>query len=238
MLVITPDSYADGKARSVVYLLHGFGDNHRGWLDKCKLNYSLSDSHNVILVLPEGEKGWYIDSPVDENSKYESYFCNELIPLVDSLYRTIDNRKGRAITGLSMGGHGALYLAIKHQDLFSAAGSMSGGVDLRPFPTNWNLIKILGDQSNNRANWDKHCVANMLTLIKPNSLDLIIDCGTDDFFYKVNCELHDKLLEMKVPHDFISRPGSHNWNYWSNAVQYQMIFFTDRLATEKYQLKK
>ncbi|MEG1935018.1 MAG: esterase family protein, partial [Rikenellaceae bacterium] len=63
-----------------------------------------------------------------------------------------------------------------------------------------------------------------------DSLSLIIDCGVSDFFYDVNCELHRKLVDMKIPHDFISRPGVHNWFYWSNSIQYQLLFFCDKLS--------
>ncbi|MEG1935017.1 MAG: alpha/beta hydrolase-fold protein, partial [Rikenellaceae bacterium] len=162
-LVITPDSYSDGIARNVVYLLHGFGDNYRGWVDNLKLNYSLADRYNVVLVLPDGAQSWYIDSPCDSSSRYETYICNELIPHIDSFYNTVKSRNGRAITGLSMGGHGALWLGINHQDLFSAAGSMSGGVDVRPFPKNWNLMNVLGDQKTHAENWDKYSVTNILS---------------------------------------------------------------------------
>ena len=89
----------------------------------------------MIIVCPDGGFGsWYWDSPVDAGSQYETYVSNELVTWIDSKYKTIKTRKGRAITGLSMGGQGALYLAFRHQDIFGAAGSMSGGVDIRPFP--------------------------------------------------------------------------------------------------------
>ena len=93
-----------------------------------------------------------------------------------------------------MGGHGALYLAFRHQDIFGAAGSMSGGVDIRPFPNNWDLEKRLGKQSEYPERWEQHTVIELLHLLTPNSLKLIIDCGTEDFFYEVNKKLHDCLL--------------------------------------------
>lgn len=126
-----------------------------------------------------------------------------------------------------MGGHGGLYLGIRHQDLFGVAGSMSGGVDIRPFPNNWDMAKRLGSLKDNAETWDKYTVTNLLDLLKPNSLAIIFDCGTEDFFYKVNTELHDKLLERKIPHDFIVRPGAHNWTYWTNSVGYQMLYFSN-----------
>lgn len=98
----------------------------------------------MIIVCPDGRNSWYWDSPVDPSMQMESFFTDCLIPTVDSLYRTMPARGGRAITGLSMGGHGALWLAWRHPDLFGAAGSMSGGVDIRPFPANWNMADRLG----------------------------------------------------------------------------------------------
>lgn len=230
-VVITSRYINDGKPRNVVYLLHGYGNDFRYWTQQNNICRQFVGRYDFIMVLPEGERGWYIDSPVDSTSHYESYFCKELIPLVDSLYPTVKDPSGRAITGLSMGGHGALSLAINNQNLFSIAGSMAGGVDFRPFPKNWNLVDILGDPKTHAENWEKFSVINKLSLIKPDSLSLIIDCGVDDFFYEANCNLHNKLMEMKIPHDFYSRPGAHNWDYWSNALKYQLLFINDRHST-------
>ena len=82
-----------------------------------------------------------------------------------------------------MGGHGALYLAIKHQDVFGAAGVMSGGVDIRPFPDNWDMAKRLGAYSEQPERWEKNTVINMLYLLRPGSLSLIIDCGQKIFSF-------------------------------------------------------
>ena len=139
----------------------------------------------------------------------------------------VKDKKGRAITGLSMGGHGGLYLAIKHQEVFGAGGSMSGGVDIRPFPNNWDMSLRLGKYDEHPDNWEKYTVINLLHLIKPNSLALIIDCGTEDFFFKVNENLHQQMLYRNIAHDYIIRPGAHNWNYWVNAVQYQLLFMSN-----------
>ena len=68
---------------------------------------------------------------------------------------------------------------------------------------------------------------NQLHLLAPNSTRIIIDCGTDDFFYDVNLRLHQELLYRNIKHDFITRPGAHNWDYWKNAVKYQALFFSN-----------
>ena len=108
-----------------------------------------------------------------------------------------------------MGGHGALYLAFKHQDVFGAAGSMSGGVDITPFPNNWDISKRLGSYAQQPERWESNTVINLTHLLTPNALAIIIDCGTNDFFYNVNVKLHDKLVYSNIPHDFITRPGGH-----------------------------
>ena len=226
-VVVTPDNYAAGTQYPVVYLLHGAGGNYSDWVKKGGKVADNADLYNIIIVCADGGvTSWYWDSPVDPTYKYETYITKELIPFIDKSYKTIKSRNGRAITGLSMGGHGGLYLGIRHQDIFGAAGSMSGGVDIRPFPKNWDMAKRLGDYATNPENWEKYTVTNQLHLLTPNSLAIIFDCGTEDFFFKVNTELHDKMVERNIAHDFIVRPGAHNWPYWSNAVNYELLYFS------------
>ncbi|NID12928.1 alpha/beta hydrolase [Fibrivirga algicola] len=224
-VVITPDSYVDGKELPVLYLLHGYGGDYSDWVKKVAGLGKAADTYQMIVVCPDGNIGsWYFDSPADPAFRYETYVADELVNWVDSHYKTIKNRAGRAITGLSMGGHGALYLSLRHQTVFGAAGSMSGGVDIRPFPNNWAIAKRLGTYSEFPERWEQNTVINMLHLLAPGALSLIIDCGTDDFFFRVNNNLHEKLLERNIAHDYITRPGAHNWAYWNNAVIYQMLF--------------
>nr|WP_295927851.1 alpha/beta hydrolase family protein [uncultured Dyadobacter sp.] len=228
VVVVRPDSYDAGKEFPVVYLLHGYSGNHANWVSKVAGIQKAADFHNMIIVCPDGGfSSWYWDSPVDPQSQFETYVSKELVSYVDKNYKTIKDRKGRAITGLSMGGHGALYLAFKHQDVYGAAGSMSGGVDIRPFPNNWDMSKRLGTLAEQPERWEKNTVINMLHLLTPNALSLIIDCGTEDFFYDVNENLHKQLEYRKIPHDYIVRPGAHNWPYWDNAVRYQLLFMSD-----------
>ena len=228
--VITPDGYWKGKSYPVVYLLHGFSDNHLKWAEDGHLG-RLADQYDVIVVMPDGGfSSWYFDSPVMPEYKYETFITKELIPAVDKKYRTLPDRSGRAVTGNSMGGHGAMYLAIRHQDLFGSVGCLSGGVDIRPFPNEWHISQRLGNIGEYPENWENNTVINMVHMLKPGSLNIAIDCGSGDFFYEVNCNLHKKLLEAEIPHEFTSRPGYHNWEYWFNAVKYQFLFFKDRFG--------
>ena len=210
--VIVPDGYKKSKKKfPVVYLLHGYSGNYATWVKSFKDVGKQVDQYGFIAIGVDGNYSrWYFDSPIDPAFKYETYVINELVPFIDKKYKTVATREARAITGLSMGGHGALYLSFKHQDVFGAAGSMSGGVDFRPFPEKWDIKKRLGAITEFPENWDKNTVTNMLDLVKNSHLKLIIDCGVDDFFIDVNRELNKKMLALKINHDYIERPGQHN----------------------------
>lgn len=225
--VIVPDNYKkSNKKFPVVYLLHGYSGNYATWVKGFKEVGKQVDQYGFIAIGVDGNySSWYFDSPIDPAFKYETYVIKELVPFIDRKYKTIASREGRAISGLSMGGHGALYLSFKHQDVFGAAGSMSGGVDIRPFPENWDIKKRLGPITEFPENWEKNTVTNMLDLVKGNKLKLIIDCGVDDFFMDVNRELHKKMLALKINHDYIERPGQHNMEYWENSLKFQLLFF-------------
>jgi len=87
------------------------------------------------------------------------------------------------------------------------------------------MSKKLGSYAEQAENWENYTVINLLNLLTPGSLEIIIDCGTEDFFYEVNKNLHQQLLYRNIPHDYIVRPGAHNWTYWTNAVKYELLFF-------------
>ncbi|MBX9783768.1 MAG: esterase family protein [Chitinophagaceae bacterium] len=226
-VVITPDGYKKNKTGyPVVYLLHGYSGNYAQWINASPQLKRKADELQLIFVCPDGGYGsWYINSPIDTAYKYETFTANELVTYIDKHYKTIADKKHRAITGLSMGGHGALYLAIRNKEIFGLAGSVCGGVDIRPFPNNWDLLKRLGDTVCCKQNWEHYTVMNVVNDLKNGELKLIIDCGLGDFFLDVNRALHSRLLQMKIDHDYIERPGMHNTEYWGSAIDYQLLFF-------------
>jgi Predicted esterase len=224
-VVILPDDYNIHQAFPVLYLLHGFGGNHLSWLQLQPALPELATQYGIIIVCPNGKNSWYWDSPVDPAMRYETYVTKELVSYIDNHYKTIPNKKGRAITGLSMGGHGGLWIGFRHADIFGACGSTSGGVDIRPFPDNWEIKNTLGAYSENQERWDEHTVMNQLYRIQSNHPAIIIDCGTDDIFYDVNEILHEKLLSQRIPHHYLTRPGEHNSSYWKISIEYQILFF-------------
>lgn len=225
-VVIMPESYATVDSLPVVYLLHGYSGNHSDWVTKVPEIKELADRYQFMIVCPDGGySSWYWDSPIDESFRYETFVSQELVDWVDSNYKTVKSRKGRAISGLSMGGHGALYLAMRHLDVYGAAGSTAGGVDIRPFPLNWDMAKRLGSYADHPERWEAHTVINQLHKLTPDTLALVIDCGTSDFFYPVNEQLHQKLLDRNIPHMYITGPGAHNWAYWQQSIVYQLMYF-------------
>ena len=226
-VVIKPSGYNTAANRfPVVYLLHGYGGSQRQWITLAPQLKNKADEYQMLIVCPDGGIGsWYLDSPVDSSFRYETFVSRELVRYIDQHYKTIPDKEHRAITGLSMGGHGGLYLAIRNRDIYSAAGSSSGGVDIRPFPNNWDLKKRLGDTLCCKANWEKHTVINLVDSLRNRDLKLVIDCGLEDFFLNVNRNLHRKLMELKIDHDYIERPGAHNNAYWRNSIDYQLLFF-------------
>ncbi len=227
-VVIKPSHYDTTIKYPVIYLLHGYGGNYADWVTKVPSIIKEADNYRFIIVCPDGNVGsWYFDSPIDNHWKYETYVGTELVQWIDKHFSTIKKKSGRAVAGLSMGGHGALYLAINHPSTFGAAGSMSGGVDLTAFPSNWDIALRLGSYEQNIDRWKSYSVINMIYKIKASPPALIIDCGYEDFFFPVNAQLHQKLLAENIPHDYISRPGSHSWEYWKNAIGYQFLFFNN-----------
>jgi len=215
----------------VLYLLHGFSGNYSDWVKKAPNVIPLADQYHCLIVCADGNFAtWYFDSPMSKEWQYETYVGVELVSWIDQHYNTIADRSGRAITGLSMGGHGALYLAIRHQATFGAVGSMSGCVDLIPFSRNFGISQVLGDYESNPQRWKDNSVINMLDQIKPNSLSIIFDCGVSDPFYNSNIEMHNKLVKMKIAHDFTARDGGHTWEYWGNSIVYQTLFFSRHLS--------
>jgi putative tributyrin esterase len=238
--VVLPASYSKNNSLyPVVYLLHGGGGRFSDWLtqtpDKMLIK-NLSDQYNIIFVLPEGEGfSWYIDSPHDPASQFETHIIKEVIPTIDNTYRTIKNNKGRVITGLSMGGHGAMYLSTRHPDIFSGASTMSGAMDMNftSAKPNADMLKslnerflaLLGTTDTNSEVFVKNSIMNMVETIKKNGMPIFIDCGVDDFLIGVNRELHQRLVYNGTPHDYIERPGGHSWAYWQNALPYHLLFF-------------
>jgi len=227
-IVIKPSNYENIDNLPVIYLLHGAGGNHTDWISHVPSLTTFSSDNEIIIVCPNGGfNSWYFDSPIDSNYMYETYIVDELISSIDLMYSTSTSKFSRAITGNSMGGHGAFYLAIRNQDSFGAAGSMSGGLDIRPFSENWNISDRIGSIDLYPNNWEEHTVINMVNLVDSTNLKLIFDCGNNDFFLDVNNNFRQELVNLNIPHQYNIFEGSHDWIYWNEVVFYQLSFFKE-----------
>jgi putative tributyrin esterase len=231
--VVVPDRYVEKSMRfPTVYVLHGWSGNDGDWTSKTEIA-KLSDLHGIILVMPDGDYDkWYIDSPINLASNFETYVGKEVIEVIDKTFRTLAKKEGRAITGLSMGGYGALNVALNFSATFGAAGSLSGGVDPRDFSKNWGLEAVFGDREKNAGYWAGKTIINNAHRFIFSGIDLYIDCGVDDFFIDSNRELHRRLLDLRIAHDYSERPGGHSWEYWNNAIRYQMLFFAEKFKSK------
>ncbi|TMO46527.1 MULTISPECIES: alpha/beta hydrolase family protein [unclassified Pseudoalteromonas] len=237
--VTLPDGYQESNNYNVIYVLHGYSGNHTDWTKLTDIE-KLADQYNVIIVNPDGNFGsWYLDSEIDKSSQYETYIAEDLVNYIDSTYSTNRSKNGRSITGLSMGGFGALHIAINNQTRFAAVSGISAGVDVRPFSAEFGLAKVLGGYADNQEKWDNIAIINNLHKIAAgntawkkgaDTLAIMLDIGVDDFFVEQNRALHQAMLKLRIRHDYIERPGSHDWHYWNKVIPYQFLFLTTHMG--------
>ena len=230
---VSPGFYSAIRASSatrypVLYLLHGFGGHYSDWVTHTNVA-DYAAQYRMIVVMPEGNNGWYTDSTSVANDKYESYILKELIPDVQKRYRTIEARYGRAVAGLSMGGFGALKFGLKSPDSFVFVGSLSGAL-AAPAWTEDDLknLKAIRDSvfgvfgpiaSETRKANDIYEIARGLSAGRLGGLPYFyLDCGTEDFLIGLNQQFAALLREKKIPHEYRELPGDHNWAYWDRQV--------------------
>ncbi|MFT3935558.1 MAG: alpha/beta hydrolase-fold protein [Chitinophagaceae bacterium] len=245
--VYLPADY-DKSERSypVVYLLHGYTDDHTGWLQFGEVNrYADQAIANgtippMIIVMPNGDSSFYINS-YDGKEKYEDFFVKEFMPSIEKTYRIKAEKEYRGVAGLSMGGYGTLIYSLKYPELFAAAAPLSGAVfdddaiinmpdqtyDVTFAPL---FGKGLKEKERVTKAWNDN---NILKIVASKSADDLkkvrywIDCGDDDFLTKGNCLLHIALTEKKVPHEYRVKDGAHTWGYWRNGITDALAFIGD-----------
>jgi len=241
--ITTPSSYQGSEHRfPTLYLLHGGSGSFLDWLTKVTepgLVSRMAEEYNIIIVNPGvGPSSYYFDSPLIDSVQYETYITSELISEIDSNYRTLAQKESRAITGLSMGGHGSITLSAKHPELFAVAGSMSGvmNIDTRMWEVGDELknmraetFKVTLGEIDYEYPYSSFTAVGLVDMIKANGIPLIIDCGTEDFLISTNRQMHQLLLANKTPHEYTERPGTHTWQYWTEALPVHMQFINKHL---------
>jgi S-formylglutathione hydrolase FrmB len=236
--VYLPASYDTGATKTVpehypvLYFLHGLGDNEKtlfnsgGWtlLDDLRQEHKLGD---FLIVAPEGRRSFYINS-ADSSVRYSDFFLQEFIPLIEKKYRIAKGRSNRAISGISMGGYGALRFAFSHPEMFSAVSAQSAALitespqDLDTAARSGTpLGKMLADVFGNpidSSHWKNN---DPFVLAQKNAaalkrLAIYFNCGQDDNygFEKGAAALHEELQKEGVKHEYHLYPGDHSLTYF------------------------
>lgn len=222
--IFTPKKLKKKDKAPAVILLHGFGGNYKQWnniMDAQKY----ADEYGYILICPDGlVKSWYLNSPAKTDWQYENFFFDELLPKIKTDFQV--DTSNVFITGLSMGGHGALWLFLKHPEEFKSAGSTSGGINLRDAIGKFGVPELLGNPEKDSDIWLKYSVIQNLDKIAARNKEIIFDCGADDFFYQSNNEMKKKCDSLKINATYISQPGTHNSTYWKKSIKQQFEFFS------------
>jgi S-formylglutathione hydrolase FrmB len=270
VLVYLPPSYQRDRARRypVAYYLHGAWGAEDNWVTLGRIDRTMDSLvaaglAEMILVLPDGDDGWYTTwnalnttascradtvrrEPADTYCvtwpKYDEYIARELVAYVDSSYRTLPERRHRGIAGLSMGGYGAISLALRYPDLFAAAASHSGVLSPRyagpvPYgsptryaatvdtirrryaPGLWALMRPVfgGDTIGWRAR-DPAVHARHLVASRGRAPALFVDVGRDDPFLEQNRAFRADVTALGMPVKYVEWPGKHDWVYWRMHV--------------------
>ena len=211
----------------VFYLLHGLSDDHTAWTRRSSIERYVAGLP-LIVVMPNGERGFYTDAKDRPKAAYETNIVRDIVGFVDRMFQTIPAREGRVIAGLSMGGYGAVKLALKYPDLFCAAVSHSGAVGFarRDFgasdawASEWR--PVLGPSPSGGPD-DPFALAENMDHAKLPALR--IDCGVDDFLIEENRAFDALLTALDIPHEYKEHPGGHTWGYWDSHVQETIAFF-------------
>lgn len=235
--VYLPQGYADeNRAFPVLYLLHGLTDTHTAWRDKGNVQSIASGlvkdgkAQEMIIVMPDAGTTYdgYFNS---EEWRYEDFFFQEFIPHIESVYRTIPDRQHRAIAGLSMGGGGTTWYAIKHSEMFSSAYAMSALMGL--VDNSW----ITRDPDARRRVFMESAVANNnITAVENATQELcariasvrwFVDVGDDDFLFDNNMDFIKAMRSKRIPYQLRVRDGGHTWQYWQEALRIALPFVSE-----------
>jgi len=228
MTVILPARTEVDPPFPVLYLLHGLSDDDTLWTRRTSIERYVAGMP-LIVVMPDGGRGFYTDAK--QGYAYERHIMEDVIGFVDRFFPTVPERSGRAIGGLSMGGYGAMKLALKHPDFFCSVASHSSVFDIAALLQNderrAELSLIFGDDPAEGGN-------DLLKLAEEIDRDLLpairFDCGTEDGLIEHNRRFHQHLHQLGIEHEYEEFPGTHNWDYWDVHVQEALRFHARTLG--------
>jgi S-formylglutathione hydrolase FrmB len=228
MNVILPMYWEGDGPFPVYYLLHGLSDDYSIWHRRTCIEF-YAGGYPLIIVMPDAARSFYCD--MVEGPPYERHIIEEVIPMVDRYFPTIAERRGRVIGGLSMGGYGALKLALKHPDLFCSVNGQSGCyrvvkdlIDHGEWPgypqLTPELRRIFGQ--NPSLDNDPFTLAQQVAPAQRPAIRL--DCGTEDPLIQQSRDFHAHLEQLGVDHEYQEYPGTHDWFYWEAHLRETLAF--------------
>ena len=239
-IYLPPDYETSERMYPVLYLLHGSGDDHTGWIQFGEVlqitDKAIDDglATPMVIVMPDaqsGQKGYF--NSIDGKWNYESFFFEELIPFIEKKYHIKSEKRFRAIAGLSMGGGGAFIYALRHPEMFSSACPLSGVMGELSFNEFYRKNEVKFKTLKRETIYNYYSNHNALSIIK-NQTDAnlknvkwYIDCGDDDFLFEGNSMVHIALKKRGIPHEYRVRNGSHNWTYWRESLPKVLTFISD-----------
>ncbi|HYL60983.1 MAG TPA: alpha/beta hydrolase-fold protein [Candidatus Methylomirabilis sp.] len=247
--VLLPPSYDTDKSRlyPVLYLLHGLGDDEQMLIHSGGMNLveDLREQHQIgefLIVTPAGGASFYINSH-DGHRRYEDFFVEEFMPAVEKRYRARPGRGSRGVAGISMGGYGALHIAFRHPQLFSAVGAHSAAL-LDKLPNisaqdsrQIGRLRVLGSAFGSpfdAAFWNRNDPLMIARTANLGGLKIYFDCGSeDDYGFDTGALALDKLLTSRhIPHQFHLYRGGHNWTYFAEHLPALLAFESRAFAPE------
>ena len=236
--VLLPEHYDASLERyPVLYLLHGLGGDYTDWTTRSNVA-EYSRTLPLIIVMPDGGNQWYTNAD-DGSARYEDYILTDLQADVVKKYRTINSRYGRAIAGLSMGGFGAVKLALKRPAAFAVVGSFSGAFGAT---RDGELERLIGGAEAERMRSifgppgsktrEANDVFTLAATLKPAAAPYIyIDCGiADNSLIAANRDVVAALHKAGVTYEYHEVPGAHTWDYWDRRVREFLPVLLRRLA--------
>jgi len=217
---------ADEGEYKCLYLLHGLSDDHSIWLRRTSIERYATE-YGICVVMPYGGRSFYTD--MKHGAKYETYIAEELPRLMQEFFRISDKRENNFIAGLSMGGYGALKLALKHPERYCAAAGLSSAADIRNIRPEFKdtLVLIFGEEVHIPDDEDLFCLAEKTNsaAVKPR---IYMGVGTEDFLYEGNRQLKEKFEALDYDYTYRESPGVHGWAFWDEYIQYVLAWMFDK----------
>jgi putative tributyrin esterase len=230
MNVLVPDGAKPPFA--TMYLLHGLSDDYTIWMRRTRIEIHAAN-YPLIVVMPDGFRNFYTTN--EQGRDFAKDVGVEIPTFVERMFPAKPERASRCVTGLSMGGYGALRIALGYPDRFASAVSHSGALMIGSRQVRQNTsatdqeFRLIFGSDPVGSNHDLlHLAARakrkkMLPAIR-------IDCGTEDFLFEDNRKIHEQLTKLRVPHEYEEFPGNHNWDYWDVHVQEALAFHARALS--------